>query len=160
MNTFQYEAATSVGASGDPVNKGMHDADIQEESANLKVGAVIKRLPQTRPADEFNHERVGVDGPNGGRVGRRAARLLRVASPAGGFHQHAQLPDRPTRLRGRGHRGAARQPLEAASRLVKEPLGFSYANRTVRFDIDLPPHAVAAVTLEFAPEPLDQGDST
>jgi xylan 1,4-beta-xylosidase len=44
------------------------------------------------------------------------------------------------------------EQLEAASRLVKEPLGFSYENRTVRFEVDLPPHAVAAVTLEFAPE--------
>jgi len=35
---------------------------------------------------------------------------------------------------------------------MKEPLGFSYENRTVRFEVDLPPHAVAAVTLEFAPE--------
>ena len=40
---------------------------------------------------------------------------------------------------------------------MKEPLGFSYANRTVRFDVDLPPHAVAAVTLELAPEPSDAG---
>ena len=44
------------------------------------------------------------------------------------------------------------EQLEAASRLIKEPLGFSYENRTVRFEVDLPPHAVAAVTLEFAPE--------
>ena len=44
------------------------------------------------------------------------------------------------------------EQLEAASRLVKEPLGFSYENRTVRFDIDLPPDAVAAVTLELGPE--------
>ena len=49
------------------------------------------------------------------------------------------------------------EQLKAASRLVKEPLGFSYANRTVRFDVDLPPHAVAAVTLELAPEPSDAG---
>jgi xylan 1,4-beta-xylosidase len=44
------------------------------------------------------------------------------------------------------------EQLEAASRLTKEPLGFSYENRTLRFEVDLPPHAVAAVTLEFAPE--------
>ena len=44
------------------------------------------------------------------------------------------------------------EQLEVASRLMKEPLGFSYENRTVRFEVDLPPHAVAAVTLEFAPE--------
>jgi glucose-6-phosphate 1-dehydrogenase len=42
-------------------------------------------------------------------------------------------------------------------RKEKEPLGFSYGNRTVRFDIDLPRHAIAAVTLEFAPEPSDGG---
>jgi hypothetical protein len=44
------------------------------------------------------------------------------------------------------------EQLEASSRLVKEPLSFSYENRMVRFEVDLPPHAVAAVTLEFAPE--------
>jgi len=49
------------------------------------------------------------------------------------------------------------EQLEAASRLVKEPLGFSYENRTVRFDVDLPPHAVAAITLELAPEPVAGG---
>jgi hypothetical protein len=49
------------------------------------------------------------------------------------------------------------EQLEAASRLVKEPLGFSYGNRTVRFDVDLPPHAVAAVTLELPPAPSDAG---
>lgn len=49
------------------------------------------------------------------------------------------------------------EQLEAASRLAKEPLGFVYENRTVCFDIDLPPHAVAAVTLAFVPEPPDAG---
>lgn len=49
------------------------------------------------------------------------------------------------------------EQIEAASRLVKEPLGFSYENRTIRFDVDLPPHAVAAVTLDLAPEPSDAG---
>ena len=36
----------------------MHNSDIQEQSANLEEGAVIERLPQTSPADEFNHELV------------------------------------------------------------------------------------------------------
>jgi xylan 1,4-beta-xylosidase len=49
------------------------------------------------------------------------------------------------------------EQLEAASRLVMEPLGFSYEDRTVRFAVVLPPHAVAAVTLELAPEPADAG---
>jgi hypothetical protein len=49
------------------------------------------------------------------------------------------------------------EQLEAASRLVKKPLGFAYENRTVRFDVDLPPHAVAAVTLMLALELSDAG---
>ncbi|MFY9608833.1 MAG: beta-xylosidase [Blastocatellia bacterium] len=44
------------------------------------------------------------------------------------------------------------EQLEAASRLVKEPLGWKYENRTVQLDIDLPAHAVAAITLEFGCE--------
>jgi xylan 1,4-beta-xylosidase len=49
------------------------------------------------------------------------------------------------------------EQLEAASRLVREPIDFSYEDRTVRFDVDLSPRAVAAVTLELAPEPSDAG---
>jgi len=49
------------------------------------------------------------------------------------------------------------EQLEAASRLVKEPLGLAYAAGTIRFDVDLPPHAIAAVTLELAPEPSHTG---
>ena len=45
------------------------------------------------------------------------------------------------------------EQLEADSRLDKEPLEFSYGDRAIRFDVELPPHAVAAVTLDFAPEP-------
>ena len=50
------------------------------------------------------------------------------------------------------------EKLEAASRLMKQPFGFSYAERTIRFDVNLPPHAVAAVTLEFAPAPPGTGE--
>ena len=39
--------------------------------------------------------------------------------------------------------------LEEASRLIKEPIKCVYKDRTVDFEIDLPPHSVAAVTLEF-----------
>jgi xylan 1,4-beta-xylosidase len=42
------------------------------------------------------------------------------------------------------------EQLEDASRLVKEPFRLAYADRTIRFDVELPPHAVAAVTLELA----------
>lgn len=45
------------------------------------------------------------------------------------------------------------EELEAASQLVAEPFDFNYTNRTIRFDVELPPHAIAAVTLEIAPEP-------
>ncbi|MBA3559579.1 MAG: hypothetical protein H0W30_13410 [Gemmatimonadaceae bacterium] len=52
------------------------------------------------------------------------------------------------------------EELEAASRLVKEPFDVTYADGTVRFDVDLPPHAIAAVTLELTPEPPDGGAAT
>jgi xylan 1,4-beta-xylosidase len=45
------------------------------------------------------------------------------------------------------------EQLEVASRLVKEPLRCSYEDGTIRFSFDLPPHAVAAVTLEPAGDP-------
>lgn len=41
--------------------------------------------------------------------------------------------------------------LQDASRGWKEPHPWEYADRTIHLDITLPPHAVAAVTLEFAP---------
>lgn len=40
--------------------------------------------------------------------------------------------------------------LQVASRLVKEPIGWKFEEGAVHLNIDLPPHAVAAVTLEFA----------
>jgi xylan 1,4-beta-xylosidase len=43
--------------------------------------------------------------------------------------------------------------LETASRLVKEPFEFAYSERTIHLTVELPPHAVAAVTLELASEP-------
>ena len=41
--------------------------------------------------------------------------------------------------------------LEASTHLIKEPLALDFDNRTIHIDIDLPPHGVAAITLEFAP---------
>jgi len=45
------------------------------------------------------------------------------------------------------------EELEAASRLVKEPFDVTCADGTLRFHVDLPPHAIAAVTLELTAEP-------
>ena len=42
--------------------------------------------------------------------------------------------------------------LQAASRLVKEPIGWKFEEGTLHLNIDLPPHAIAAVTLELAPK--------
>ncbi|HEY5086026.1 MAG TPA: hypothetical protein VII66_01585 [Gemmatimonadaceae bacterium] len=39
--------------------------------------------------------------------------------------------------------------MDVASRMVKEPLGLSYANGAIDIDIDIAPHAVAAITVEF-----------
>jgi xylan 1,4-beta-xylosidase len=45
--------------------------------------------------------------------------------------------------------------LQAASRLVREPLTWRYEDRTIDLSIMLPAHGVAALTLEFAPPLLD-----
>jgi xylan 1,4-beta-xylosidase len=39
--------------------------------------------------------------------------------------------------------------LEEASRLVQEPQPYRYQEGQVRFEVDLPPHAVAAITMEW-----------
>jgi xylan 1,4-beta-xylosidase len=39
--------------------------------------------------------------------------------------------------------------LKAASRLTKEPISWKYDTPTIQFDLDVPPHAVAAITIEF-----------
>jgi xylan 1,4-beta-xylosidase len=39
--------------------------------------------------------------------------------------------------------------LHEASRLVREPCAWQYDQGTIRLDIDIPPHAVAAVTVEL-----------
>jgi xylan 1,4-beta-xylosidase len=49
------------------------------------------------------------------------------------------------------------EELEAASRLVRNPLAFSYADRTISFDVEVPPHAIACVTFDLAPEPSGAG---
>jgi xylan 1,4-beta-xylosidase len=41
--------------------------------------------------------------------------------------------------------------LEEASRLVGEAQTWRYEGRTAHFDVELPPHAVAALTVDFAP---------
>jgi xylan 1,4-beta-xylosidase len=47
--------------------------------------------------------------------------------------------------------------LQEASRVWKEPLSCEYVNESLYLDISLPPHAVAAVTVEFTPEGADGG---
>lgn len=42
------------------------------------------------------------------------------------------------------------EQLQAASRLIDEPLPLTYEARHIHVDLDLPPHAVAAVTVELA----------
>jgi len=49
------------------------------------------------------------------------------------------------------------EELEAASRLVKAPFDVTCVNGTLRFHVDLPPHAIAAVTLELPAEPSGGG---
>ncbi|HXG10486.1 MAG TPA: hypothetical protein VNK04_12055 [Gemmataceae bacterium] len=47
------------------------------------------------------------------------------------------------------------EELEEASRLVPEPLGWQYQDGVVRFEVELPPHAVAAVTVDFGDDELN-----
>jgi xylan 1,4-beta-xylosidase len=42
------------------------------------------------------------------------------------------------------------EQLESASRVVIEPVGWRCDNGTIQVDVDLPPHGVAAITIEFA----------
>lgn len=48
--------------------------------------------------------------------------------------------------------------LQEASRMWKEPHPLEYADDNLHLEIVLPPHAVAAITLEFAPDHLGGGD--
>jgi xylan 1,4-beta-xylosidase len=47
--------------------------------------------------------------------------------------------------------------LQEASRVWKEPHPWEYVNESLYLDITLPPHAVAVITVEFAPEPESGG---
>lgn len=47
--------------------------------------------------------------------------------------------------------------LLAASRLVQEPQPCAYTDRVIHLELALPPHAVAAVTVEFVPESPETG---
>ena len=44
------------------------------------------------------------------------------------------------------------EQLQEASLLWKEPQAWSYKDSSVFLKTDLPPHAVAAITIEFSPE--------
>ncbi|MGH7966449.1 MAG: GH39 family glycosyl hydrolase [Candidatus Binatia bacterium] len=48
--------------------------------------------------------------------------------------------------------------LQAASRIVKEPIACEYQERALSLTLDLPPHGVAALTIELAPE-QERGES-
>ena len=45
--------------------------------------------------------------------------------------------------------------LQAASRIVKESQSWEYERRTILLDLDLPPHAVAAITVQLRPTPAE-----
>jgi len=44
------------------------------------------------------------------------------------------------------------EQLQAASCIVKEPMTYEYQERAIGLTLDLPPHGVAAITIELAPE--------
>jgi xylan 1,4-beta-xylosidase len=49
------------------------------------------------------------------------------------------------------------EQLQAASHLTPEPQRWKYADESVHLEIALPPHGVAAITLEYSPTPRPRG---
>jgi xylan 1,4-beta-xylosidase len=49
------------------------------------------------------------------------------------------------------------EQLQAASRLTPEPYRWKYADESVHLEIALPPHGVAAITLEYPARPRPGG---
>lgn len=43
------------------------------------------------------------------------------------------------------------EELHAASRLTREPLSWTFEEGTIHFQLSIPPHAIAAITVEFSP---------
>ena len=54
-------------------------------------------------------------------------------------------------------KGREVEQLQAASRLTSEPQRWKYADESVYLEIALPPHGVAAITLEYPPTPRSGG---
>ena len=46
------------------------------------------------------------------------------------------------------------EQMDTASQIVREPQSWKYENGTIHLDLAMPPHAVAAISLEFTPDPL------
>ena len=49
------------------------------------------------------------------------------------------------------------EQLCVASQLVRQPQPWKYEDGMVHLELALPPHAIAAITVEFAPEPVRGG---
>jgi xylan 1,4-beta-xylosidase len=84
--------------------------------------------------------------------------LTSAQAPTGAYieridEDHANAP-RPCQAMGDPEYLSPQQveQLQAASRLAKEPLEFGYQEGRIRLEVDLPPHAVAAITLAFPAE--------
>jgi xylan 1,4-beta-xylosidase len=49
------------------------------------------------------------------------------------------------------------EELKQVSRMVREPFDFEYRERSLKLELNLPPHAIAAITLEFGADELGLG---
>ncbi len=49
------------------------------------------------------------------------------------------------------------EQLQAASRLTREPHNWKYKDRSVHLETTLPPHGVAAITIEYPPATRPEG---
>ena len=102
---------------------------------------------QPRPAAAA-HRAAARDGRGGGRAGARAVTLERIDEDHANAKAEWQRMGSPEYLKREDV-----ERLEEASRLHKGVQPWRYEEGTLTLEVTLPAHAVAAVTIDFVPEP-------
>ena len=138
-----YELLHNLGAEQLPVD-GSHetvDAWVVRNEHSLTVLLTNHALPRHQiEAEQVHIKLTGAQEPRCGYVERID-------------HTHANAPELWRKMGGPEYLSASDvEHLKEASRVRKEPYPWRFNDQVVDLDIALPPHAVAAITLEFAPE--------
>ena len=142
-----YELLHSLGAEQLPVD-GSHetvDAWVVRNAHSLTVLLTNHALPRHQIGAEPVHIRLS------GAPEPRYAYVERID------HTHANAPVMWREMGQPEYLSAAEVAhLQEASRVQKEPHVWRYEDRTIHLDIALPPHGVAAMTVEFRPDQLKE----